>query len=443
MKLTEVKEAIKEAGVHTVRIEFADQHGVARGKIVPASRLEEVMEEGINCAQPTFSLDLAYGIPPGTGTAEEVEFADMTIIPDPSTFSLVPYQPGTARFIGDIFVGDKPFPYSPRGLLKKVVQLYHDQGLDPIVATELEFFVFNHNGESCDYYQDKPSCVYTVGPRVDPLELMPSLQETLLAMGLDVLYINHEFFQSQYEVNGRHTQALTMADQTFTFKTVCKDIAFLKGLLLTFMGRPKDELGGSGYHVHFSVNDKSGQNLFEDKDDKAGLSKMARQFIAGQLAHAKGMAPFLAPNINSYKRYVPDSFAPYYIAWGMDNRTTYVRIPRERGPATRVENRAGCASANPYLLIAVTLLAGLDGINSGLDPGEPYVGDVYQDDSGRYETVPFYLHEAVQELQKDEALCAAIGPEIVRNFTTMKLAEAEKFRTHVTGWEFNEYSYHL
>jgi glutamine synthetase len=155
------------------------------------------------------------------------------------------------------------------------------------------------------------------------------------------------------------------------------------------------------------------------------------------------MSPFLAPNINSYKRYVPDSFAPYFIAWGMDNRTTYVRIPRERGPATRVENRAGCASANPYLLIAVTLLAGLDGINSKLDPGRPYSGDIYHDESGDYEPVPFYLHEAVQELLKDEALCAAIGPEIVRNFTTMKLAEAEKFRTHVTDWEFKEYSYHL
>ena len=443
MELKKIKERIKDAGVDTIRIEFADQHGVCRGKIIPARRLEEVMEEGINCAQPTFSLDLAYNIPPGTGTAEAVDYADMTIIPDPSTFTLVPYQERTARFIGDIYADGKPFPYSPRNLLKKVVGLYHDLGLEPIVATELEFFVFNLDN-ACSYYQDKPSCVYTTGPRVDPLDLMPTLQNTLLEMGLNVLYINHEFFQSQYEVNGRHTEALKMADETFTFKAVCKDVAFLKGLLLTFMGRPKDEMGGSGYHLHFSINDKAtGKNLFDDPSAPDGIPELMRQFIAGQMAHSKGMTAFLAPTVNSYKRYVPDSFAPYFLAWGKDNRTTYIRIPRERGAATRVENRAGCASANPYFAIAVTLLAGLDGIRNKMALGQPYVGDIYGEDPTKFQTMPFYLHEAVGHLLEDKALCEAIGPEIIRNYSTMKLAEAERFRTHVSNWEFQEYSYHL
>lgn len=442
MDLSNIKEQLKAADIHTLRIEFADQHGICRGKIVPVGRLEEVMEEGINCAQPTFSLDLAYGIPPGTGTAEAVDYADMTVMPDPSTFTLVPYQPGTARMIGDLYADGQPFPYCPRGLLKRVVAAYDELGYDPIVATELEFFVFTEGGAG--YYQDKPSCVYQTGCRVDPLELMPTLQNTLLQMGLDVLYVNHEFFQSQYEVNSRHTTALDMADQTFTFKAVCKDVAHLNGLLLTFMGRPKDELGGSGYHIHFSINDKtSGQNLFEDTADPDGMSGLMRQFIAGQMAHAKGMSPFLAPTINSYKRYVPDSFAPYYIAWGMDNRTTYIRVPRERGMATRVENRAGCASANPYFAIAVSLLAGLDGIKEKMTLGEPYVGDIYGEDPEKFEAMPFYLHEAVNELLADKALCAAIGPEIIQNYTILKQAEAEKYRTHVTDWEFNEYSHHL
>jgi glutamine synthetase len=442
MDLAHIQDQLNSADVHTLRIEFADQHGVCRSKIVPVRRLEEVLEEGISCAQPTFSLDLAYGIPPGTGTAEAVEYADMAIIPDPGTFTLVPYQPGTARMIGDIYVAGKPFPYSPRCLLKKVLGLYHELGMDPIVATELEFFVFDAEGKQ--YYQDKPSCVYTTGVRVDPLDLLPTLQNTLLEMGLDVLYINHEFFASQYEVNGRHTTALEMADQTFTFKTVCKDVAFQKGLLLTFMGRPKNEAGGSGYHLHFSLNDKAtGKSLFDDPSAPDGVPDVMRQFIAGQMAHAAGMTSFLAPTVNSYKRYVPNAFAPYYIAWGLDNRTTYIRVPGERGRATRVENRAGCASANPYFAIAVTLLAGLDGIRNKMALGEPYVGDVYGEAPGKFPTVPFYLHEAVAALENDKVLCELIGPEIIQNHVVMKQAEAEKFRTHVTQWEFNEYAYHL
>lgn len=317
MDVKEIRERMKEAGVDTLRIDFPDMYGVSRGKLVPAKRLEEVLEEGINCAKPTFSLDLNYNIPPGTGTAEEVDYEDMTIIPDPDTFTIVPYQTHTARFIGDIYADGKPFPYSPRWLLKEVIGKYTQKGLVPVAATELEFFMFKQEGAELQYYCDKPSNVYTVGPRVDPAGFLRNLQNVLLAMGFDVLYTNHEFFQGQFETNWRHADALTMADQTFTFKTVCKDLAFMNDLLLTFMGRPKDEMGGSGYHLHLSVNDpETGRNLFDDPGGKDGMSDLMRHFIGGQLTHAKGMTPFFAPTVNSYKRYVPNSFAPYYVAWG-------------------------------------------------------------------------------------------------------------------------------
>jgi len=444
MDKKEILEKMKAADIDTLRIDFSDMHGIRRGKIVPARRLEEVLEEGINCAKPTFSLDLAYNIPPGTGTADEVNYEDMTIIPDSDTFTIIPYQKNTARFIGDIYADGKPFPYSPRGLLKRVVKLYEDKGLIPITATELEFFVFKKDGESLEYYCDKASNVYTTGPRVDPADLIRNLQNVLLEMGIDVLYSNHEFFQGQYEINLRHTDALTVADQSFTFKDVCKDFAFINNLLLTFMARPKNEMGGSGYHVHFSINDaKTGQNIFDDPDGKEGMSDIMRYFIGGQMAHAKGMTPFFAPTINSYKRLVLNAFAPYYLAWGLDNRTTYIRVPKERGKATRVENRAASACANPYLVMAVGLIAGLDGIERKIDPGDYYVGDIYTEEPGKFETVPLYLHKAVEELQGDKVLCDAIGPEIIQNFTTIKLNEVERFRTHVTEWEFNEYSYHL
>lgn len=444
MDKEEVLKRIKEAQVDTVRIEFPDMHGINRGKIVPAKRIEEVLDEGINCAKPLFALDLNYNVFTGTGTAEEVDYADMTILPDPATFSLVPYQEKTARIIGDLYADDKPFAYSPRALLRKVLNRYKEMGLDPIAAVELEFFVFRQNGETFEYYCDRPSNVYTMGTRVDPTGLVRTIQNTLLAMGLEVLYCNHEFFQGQYEINWKHCDALSVADQAFTFKTVCKELAALNGLYVTFMGRPKSEMGGSGCHLHFSINDiKTGKNLFDDPGGDQGMSSLMRYFIAGQMAHAKAMTPFLAPTVNSYKRYVLGNFAPYYLAWGLDNRTTYIRVPRERGKATRLENRAPCASVNPYLALALGLIAGLDGIEKKMDPGDYYVGDIYREEPDKFETMPLYLHEAVRELKKDAVLCEAIGPEIVQNFTTIKMGEAERFRTHVTDWEFSEYSYHL
>lgn len=442
MDLEKIREIIKEKNIHTIRIEFPDHNGLCKGKLIPASRFEAVCEEGINCSQATFSIDLASGIPAGTGTAEEVDFVDMNIIPDLNTFTTVPYQPGLARVIGDIYFQGKPFPYSPRWLLKNVIAEYEKLGYEPIAATELEFFVFTEGGKSL--YQNRPACVYMSGVRVDPQDLMITLQNNLLEMGLDILYLNHEYFNSQYEVNGQHANALKMADHTFVFKQACKDIAFQKGLFLTFMGRPKDESGGSGYHLHFSLNDKkTGKNAFNDPSAPNGINDLMKSFIAGQLRHARAMTPFMAPTINSYKRYVPGSFAPYFITWGMDNRTTYIRVPNERGNASRVENRSGCASANPYFAIALPLIAGLMGIKEKLDPGAPFVGDSYSADPEQYNTVPLYLHEAVAELEKDKALCEAIGPEIIKNYTVLKKSEAEKFRAHVTEWEFNEYAFHL
>jgi glutamine synthetase len=444
MDLKEIKERVKAGQIDTIRIDFPDMYGINRGKIVPAKRLEEVLEEGVNCAKPTFSLDLSYNIPPGTGTAYEVNYEDMNLIPDPNTFTILPYQKNTARFIGDLYAHGKPFLYSPRWLLKRVVEKYRAKGHVPVTAAELEFFIFRKNGAAFEYYCDKPSCVYTMNPRVDPLDLMRTMQNTLLSMGIDVLYTNHEFFQGQYEINWKHSDALTNADHSFTFKAVCKELAFMHDLHATFMGRPKPEMGGSGCHVHFSISDAAtGKNLFDDPKGDQGMSDLMRHAIAGQMAHAKGMALFFAPTINSYKRYVLNSFAPYYLAWGYDNRTTYIRIPRERGAATRIENRAPCASANPYLAMAAGLIAALDGIEKRLDPPEPYVGDLYQETPGKYETVPLYMRDAIEELKKDKVLCEAIGPEIVQNIIAMRTAEEERFRTYVTDWEFKEYSYHL
>jgi glutamine synthetase len=210
------------------------------------------------------------------------------------------------------------------------------------------------------------------------------------------------------------------------------------------MGRPVNEGGGNGYHTHISLaHAESNENAFYDPQAEDGISDLQRYFIGGQLAHARGMSALLAPTINSYKRFLPDSFAPYNIAWGGDNRTVYCRVPDDRGKGTRIENRAGCASANPYLVIAAILAAGLDGIENKIDPGPAADGDVYHDESGQYQQVPFYLRDAIAELKADTVLAEAFSPELIGAFVALKENEESRFKTTVTDWEFNEYAYHL
>jgi len=441
MDKQEVKEIIKAAEIDSIRVEFPDLHGICRSKLVPACRLDETLEEGLNFAQATYIVDLSNDIAMGGGCGSDGGWSDMTLKPDLNTFAVLPHQPHTARIIGDTYLGDTPHPVDPRGALKKILNTYDEMGFRAIAASELEFMLFHPDGEN---YNSSPSCVYQVNPSVDNQGILRLIQNTCLDLGLEMIYLNHEFFPSQFEVNWKHTDAMKMADQSFTFKYVCKELANQHGLHLTFMGRPKDEGGGNGYHVHQSLVDiENNNNVFYDPDCEDGISDIQRYFIGGQLAHAKGMSAFLAPTINSYKRFVQDSFAPYNIAWGGDNRTTYCRVPDEREGGSRVENRAACASANPYLVMAATLAAGLDGIKNKIDPGDRADDDVYHDESGRYETVPFYLRDAIEELKMDSAMAEAFSPELIAAFVALKEKEESRFKTAVTDWEFNEYSYHL
>jgi glutamine synthetase len=446
MDIKEIQEKIRASNIDSLRIDFPDLHGICRSKLVPARRLEAVLEEGCNHVQATYAVDFANDVAMGTGMGAAIQWRDMTIKPDPDTFAVLPHLERTARFIGNAFGPDgKPIPVDPRNVLQRIIKRYEDQNLKPMAASELEFFLFKKDGEANGQtYNASPSCVYQVNPIVDPQGILRLLQNLLIELGLDIIYINHEFFPGQFEVNWKYDHALKMADQTFTFKYVCKEVAAMNNLLLTFMGRPKNDNGGSGYHIHASLNNpETGKNLFDDPAGKDGVSDQLRYFLGGQMAHAKGMSAILAPTINSYRRFVLGAFCPYYLAWGWDNRTVYCRVPSERGSATRVENRGPCASANPYLAIAAVLAAGLDGIENKIDPGEPAPEDVYGAEPGTLETVTFWLQDALEDFKADKVLCDALGPELVQAFLALKEHEIERFRTSVTDWEFNEYAYHL
>jgi glutamine synthetase len=442
MELNEIQEIIKAKNITSLRLEFPDLYGISRSKMMPAKQVEHVAKEGLGFAQAIYGIHLGNDVAEGSGVGYEVDWKDMTVIPDLDTFAVLPYMDGIARLIGNAYTDGKPMKVDPRQCLKRILKQYDDMGLRAVCASELEFFLFEPDeANPPNLYNNKLASVYQLGPGSDKKFFLQKLQKTLLDIGMDILYMNHEFFPSQYEINWKYDEALKMADDSFTFKTVCKEMAAMNNLLLTFMGRPTTDGGGSGYHVHLSLSDPdTKENLFHDPDGEYGLSRLALYFIGGQMAHAKGMSALFAPTINSYKRYVPDSFCPYYMVWGMDNRTVYCRVPDERGAATRVENRAPCASANPYIVIAAAFAAGLDGIKNKIEPEAPIKGDVGFADPGTMETVPFYLRDALDELKKDTVLCEAIGPELIQAFVALKQNELDRFRKHVTDWEFNEYS---
>jgi glutamine synthetase len=446
MDVKEIQEKFKAANIDSLRVDFPDLHGICRSKLVPAGRLEEIIEEGCNHVNATYAVDFANDVAMGTGLGDEIQWRDMNIRPDLNTFAVLPHLEGTARFIGNAYGPDgSRLPMDPRYVLQRIIKRYEDLNLRPMAASELEFFLFNQGGPADgEVYNANPSCVYQVNPIVDPKGILRTLQNTFLALGLDIIYLNHEFFPGQFEVNWKYDNALKMADQTFTFKYVCKEVAAMNELLLTFMGRPKTDNGGSGYHIHASLNDPdTGKNLFADAAAENGVSDTLLYFLGGQMAHAKGMSAILAPTINSYRRFVLGAFCPFYLAWGWDNRTVYCRVPVERGSATRVENRGPCASANPYLAMAAVLAAGLDGIQNKIDPGEPAPNDVYGSDPGTFNNVTFWLQDALEDFKADTVLCDALGSELVQAFLAIKEHEIERYRTSVTDWEFNEYAYHL
>jgi glutamine synthetase len=262
----------------------------------------------------------------------------------------------------------------------------------------------------------------------------------MAGMGMGTFAANHEFMNSQYEINLRHAPALTAADRAFRLKAAVKDVAAQAGLVATFMGKPFNDQGGSGFHFHVSA-DRDDDNAFFDRTGADGVSDELRRFTGGVLAHARGLMALLNPTVNAYRRIVPDSLAPINVSWGWDNRTTFVRIPAERGRATRVELRIGDGSANPYLAVAAILFAGLHGLRDELTLPDPIDGDAYTDESAAQ--VPLSLEAALDALEADEYLRDAIGDAIVTPFLAMKRFEIERHRAWVSDWERDEYLHHL
>src|SRR3954471_4868269 len=395
--------------VTSVRVIYSDLHGVARGKDVPIGEFDRAAEHGLAFCAAIMGTDLRHT--PVVGG--EAGYPDLVAKPDLTTLTLLPWEPGVACCIADVgaVAPGLPVPADPRGAVRRAVAGFEELGLAPIIGPELEFFLCVRDPQAPNglrRYVDNLSMVYTVGPQADPQGVVREITESLAGLGMGTFAANHEFMNSQYEINLRHAPALTAADRAFRLKTAVKDVAAQHDMVATFMGKPFNDQGGSGFHLHISA-DRDDDNAFADRNDADGISDEMRHFMAGVLAHGRALMAFLNPTVNAYRRIVPDSLAPTRVNWGWDNRTSFIRVPAERGRATRVEIRVGDGSANPYLAIAAVLFAGLHGIREELELGERVAGDAYTRGDEAGEPLPDSLDAALDALEADELLREAMS----------------------------------
>lgn len=438
--LPDIMKLVKESSVTFISLQFVDILGIVKSVTVPYTQLEDCVNNG-----KWFDGSSVEGF---TRIAE----SDMFLLPDLSTFKIIPWEDKAgnigARVICWVCTPDgEPFKGDPRYVLAKAVEEAEELGFSFNTGPELEFFLFNkdENGKLSPLPHDDGG--YFDFSTDEASEVRKDMVIALEKMGIEVETSHHEVAAGQHEIDFKYDTALKTADNALTFKYTLKAIAQKHNLYATFMPKPIFGINGSGMHVHQSFFTKDGENAFVDRSDKHGLSEIAKQYIAGQLEHAKALSAIIAPTVNSYKRLVPGYEAPVYIGWGQVNRSALIRIPRiSRGiyKSTRVELRCPDPSCNPYLAFAVMLKAGLDGIKRKLTPPLPAEEDLYHLDSNQrqardLQSLPGSLGEALEELKASTLLKEALGEHVYEHFIKAKTQEWDEYRTYVSQWELDRY----
>ncbi|MFI1565431.1 glutamine synthetase family protein [Streptomyces sp. NPDC020490] len=438
-------ERLAAEGVDVVRVVYPDLIGTDRARDVLLDHLPSACGHGLAFCRAVYHTTPQGNVVPVAGGLD-AGLPDVHVRPDLSTLTVLPWEPGVATCLGEVTdpATSAPAPESPRDLLRAVLARCSEQGLRPVVGPELEYFLLEPAPGTPTGWRRSPEitgAVYTAGLRSDPDNHLLRVLRLLRDLRIGVTSGNHEFDGGQYEINLTHSDALDAADRAFRFKAAVKELARKEGSMATFMAKPFGDAGGSGFHLHLSCDDAEGRNAFDDPAGAHGLSATARHAIAGILAHAPALAALANPTVNSYKRFGPDTLAPWLIDWGLDNRSAMIRIPPERGAGARLELRLGDASANPYLLIAGTIAAALLGVRAGEEPPAPLEGYGY--DTARSALLPQTLSAALDALEADTDLTDLLGKDFTTSFLTYKRDELERFGRHVTDWEFTEYAYHL
>ena len=437
-----VCERLRADGVDVVRVSYPDLIGVDRGRDVLLDELPTAIGHGLAFCRAVFHTSPMGDVVPVQGGLE-AGLPDIHVRPDLATLTPLPWEPNAAWCLGDATTPDgAPAPESPRVVVRRVADQITDLGYTLTCGPELEFYLCQRDADgSWHRYANELGNVYVVGRKGDPRGLLLRMLRQLRDAGLHVTAANHEFAPGQFEINLGHSEVVDAADRSFRLKSAVQEIARQQDLLATFMAKPFNDEGGSGFHVHVSLGDGAGSNVFGDPRGQDGLSAPGRHAIGGVLQHARALSALLNPTINSYKRFGPGTLAPWLVDWGLDNRSAMVRIPPERGAGTRMEVRLGDATANPYLVMAAVGAAVYLGIADKVEPPAKLEGYGY--DASKAEMLPLRLPDALDALEADTELSGVLGDYFVTSFLSYKRNEIERFERFVTDWEFREYAYHL
>jgi glutamine synthetase len=427
---------VEEHDVRFIRLQFTDIFGIIKNVAITSSQLEKALAN--ECMFDGSSIE---------GFAR-IEESDMKLYPDLDTFVIFPWRPQqgkVARLICHVHTTDgEPFAGDPRYVLRRVLDEAQEMGYTFNVGPECEFFLFLNDE------QGKPTAVsYDEGGYFDlePIGQGEDVRrEIVLALedlGFEIEASHHEVAPGQHEIDFRFDEAMKAADSIQTFKLTVRSIARRYGMHATFMPKPVTGICGSGMHTNMSLF-KDGCNVFWDPSQHDGLSTLAKSFIAGLMAHIRGMCAVTNPLVNSYKRLVPGYEAPCYIAWSNRNRSPLIRIPDSRGTGTRIELRNPDPSCNPYLELALCLAAGLDGIRRNLLPPPPTDVNIYALSAADRETLnigslPGSLDEALNEMEKDPLISSVLGAHIQQKYIEAKRQEWDDYRIKVTRWELDTY----
>ncbi len=437
----DITEWFKSSGIEEVECLVPDMAGVARGKILPASKFLKGAESGgLRLPEEIFVLTVTGRYVPTPETTNAAS-TDMVLVPDTSTARLVPwYDEPTAEVICDCtYLDGSPVDISPRSVLKRVLKLYEEKGWKPVIAPELEFYLVAVNTDP-DYPLEPPigrsgraeagGQAYGIDAANEFDPIVEDIYEFCETQNIDIDTLSHESGAAQLEINFNHGDPLELADQVFLFKRSVRQAALAHNIYATFMAKPHEDEPGSSMHIHQSVIDaRTGKNIFATKSGSD--SKLLLQHIAGLQRYLPAAMPLFAPNVNSYRRLVPYSDAPTNVHWSHDNRTVGFRVPSSDGANRRVENRVPGADANPYLAIAGSLACGYLGMTEKLKPNAPVEGSAY-----RYAfTLPQHLGDALSKLNYTKPLKQVLGTRFIDALQEVKVYEMQQYRRVISSWE--------
>ena len=441
LSIEALKAGVADGSIDTVVVAMTDMQGRLTGKRIHGQFfLDEVLKHGTEGCNYLLAVDVDMNTVAGYEMSSwERGYSDFALVPDMNTLRLIDWQPGAVLVLADVqWLDHTDVVASPRQILRKQVKALNEAGMEAMCGTELEFVVFKDTYEEAwnkGYKNLIPVNQYNVdysilgGSRIEPL--LRRIRLSMAKAGMVVESVKGECNFGQHEIAFKYSDALSNCDNHVIYKNGAKEIASDEGYALTFMAKPNEKEGNSS-HIHLSFRGLDGSMVMVDEKDKEqGMSDVGRQFVAGQIAHLREMTLLFAPNINSYKRFVPGSFAPTAIRWGRDNRTCALRLVGH-GPSLRLENRVAGGDVNPYLAVSGIIAAGLDGINKKMVLEPAFQGNAYESDSAR---LPSSMPEALELWENSVWVKEVFGPEVQAHYANMAKIEIAAYGKAITDWE--------